>query len=477
MVGEEVVTGECKEIHQFQEKGIISPDAMKAVELNAISLGYSADLMMESAGRALADFARRNSPEKIVVLCGKGNNGGDGMVAARYLARDYDVEVWYLDQQPVSPSCERQRRLLGYCDIPLFRFRCRNDLDPLPKRLRDSDLIIDALLGTGAGSGPLREPLDTCVAMANESGTPIISADLPTSGIRATGILAFHRPKIHGSDVADIGIPIEAEVFTGPGEVTLLPSRGTMAHKGEGGRILVIGGGPYQGAPYLAGLGALRAGADIVRIASPVFEPIPDLIYERLDGRAINMDHLSRLIEISRQSDVILCGNGLGDSSHDVVCAVAPHCKKAVFDADALRQPLPRAEETIYTPHAAELTRMTGEIPPSDLAGRGCFVQSAAGGSTILLKGPVDVISDGMRVKFNRTGTPAMTVGGTGDVLSGVTAALFCHLPAFDAATVAAYVNGMAGMAAEKAIGGGLLASDLVNYIPRELFGKGVSNG
>jgi NAD(P)H-hydrate epimerase len=432
--------------------------------------------MMESAGRALADFARKNSPEKVVVLCGKGNNGGDGMVSARYLARDCDVRTWYLDQQPVSPACERQRRLLGYCDVPVFRFRCRNDLDPLPDHLRDSDLIIDALLGTGGG-GPAREPLDTCIAMANESGIPVISADLPTPGIRATWILAFHRPKTLGSEVADIGIPVEAEVFTGPGEVTLLPRRGQMAHKGEGGRVLVIGGGPYQGAPYLAGLGALRAGADIVRIASPVFEPIPDLIYERLGGEVINRDHIPRLIELSRQSDVVVCGNGLGDASHEVVCAVAPHCKKAVFDADALRQPLPRAEETIYTPHAAEFTRMTGKTPPTDLAGRGQIVKSVAGGSTILLKGPVDVLSDGSRVKFNGTGTPAMTVGGTGDVLSGVTAALFCHLPAFDAATVAAYVNGMAGMAAEKATGGGLLASDLVNYIPRELFGQGVSNG
>ncbi|MCU0631207.1 MAG: NAD(P)H-hydrate dehydratase, partial [Methanoregulaceae archaeon] len=322
-----------------------------------------------------------------------------------------------------------------------------------------------------------REPLDTCIAMANESGIPVISADLPTPGIRAAWILAFHRPKTRGSEVADIGIPVEAEVFTGPGEVTLLPRRGQMAHKGEGGRVLVIGGGPYQGAPYLAGLGALRAGADIVRIASPVFEPIPDLIYERLGGEVINRDHIPRLIELARQSDVIVCGNGLGDASHEVVCAVAPHCKKAVFDADALRQPVPRAEETIYTPHAAEFTRMTGKTPPPDLAGRGQIVKSLAGGSTILLKGPVDVLSDGTRVKFNRTGTPAMTVGGTGDVLSGVTAALFCHLPAFDAATVAAYVNGMAGVAAEKATGGGLLASELVNYIPRELFGQGVSNG
>ena len=449
---------------------------MKAIEMNAISLGHSADRMMESAGRALADFAREKDPNKVVVLCGKGNNGGDGMVAARYLAHDTDVETWYLDQQSTSPACERQRRLLRYCDVPVFPFRCRNDLDPLPDHLLDSDLVIDALLGTG-GAGAPREPLDTCISMANESGTPVLSADLPTPGVRARWVLAFHRPKTVGSEVADIGIPIEAEVFAGPGEVTLLPRRNLMAHKGEGGRVLIIGGGPYQGAPYLAGLGALRAGADIVRIASPVFEPVPDLIYERLSGAVISQDHIPRLIELSRQSDVVVCGNGLGDASHDVVCAVASHCKKAVFDADALRQPLPLAEETLYTPHAAEFTRMTGKAVPSELSGRGRTVQSVAAGSTILLKGAIDVISDGTRVKFNRTGTPAMTVGGTGDVLAGVTAALFCHLPAFDAATLAAYINGMAGMAAEKELGGGLIPSDLVNYIPRELYGTGVPRG
>ena len=131
--------------------------------------------------------------------------------------------------------------------------------------------------------GSIKEPLSTCIRMANASKAQIIAADIPTMGMRADRICAFHRAKIEGSMVVDIGIPLEAECYTGPGDLTLLPSRKRTAHKGAGGEVLVIGGGPYQGAPWLAGLGALRAGADIVRIASPVFEPIPDLIYERLD--------------------------------------------------------------------------------------------------------------------------------------------------------------------------------------------------
>jgi NAD(P)H-hydrate epimerase len=116
---------------------------------------------------------------------------------------------------------------------------------------------------------------------------------------------------------------------------------------------------------------------------------------------------------------------------------------------------------------------MTGVRPDEDLALCAQAVRTAATKGSILLKGPVDIISDGEKVRFNRTGTPLMTVGGTGDVLAGVTAALFCHLPAFDAACVAAYVNGKAGMAVEKQRAGGMLASDLVDHIPDELFGRG----
>jgi len=245
-----------------------------------------------------------------------------------------------------------------------------------------------------------------------------------------------------------------------------------------GGEVLVIGGGPYQGAPYLAGLGALRAGADIVRIASPVFEPVPDLIYERLEGKRIGPEHTERLITLAEKADVVVCGNGLGTESHAVVGAVAPHCKKAVFDADALRLPLPVADgETIYTPHAGEFTRITGLKLPEDTTGRARIAKNAGIAGTVLLKGHTDIITDGTQVRFNRTGDPAMTVGGTGDVLAGITGALLCRLPAFDAACIAAYVNGRAGEAVVAERGGGMLASDLVDRIPSVLFRKRSGKG
>jgi NAD(P)H-hydrate epimerase len=211
-----------------------------------------------------------------------------------------------------------------------------------------------------------------------------------------------------------------------------------------------------------------------VRIASPAFEPIPDLIYERLDGKLIGMEHLERLIALAQKADVVVCGNGLGTESHAVVEAVAPHCKKAVFDADAFRLSLPRARgDTIYTPHAGEFARISGNTLSDDLVGRARAARDAGIRGTVLLKGHTDIITDGTRVRFNRTGDPAMTVGGTGDVLAGVCGALLCHLPAFEAACIAAYVCGKAGESVAAERGNGMLASDMVDKIPSVLFRKG----
>ncbi|MDD1705143.1 MAG: NAD(P)H-hydrate dehydratase [Methanoregula sp.] len=461
----------------FSETGIISAARMRVVDANAIALGVTELQLMESAGHALAESALSMNPGRVLVLSGKGNNGGDGMVAARHLQHRAETDLCYLDRGERTPSCGHQLAALGHCRVSLHPFACRDDLEALRPVFEKADLIIDALLGIGA-SGNLTEPLKTCVAMANASRAKILAADLPTPGMRADRIAAFHRTKA-GNDpgsttVIEIGIPAEAECFTGPGELTLLPARDKKAHKGVGGEVLVIGGGPYQGAPYLAGLGALRAGADIVRIASPVFEPVPDLIYERLDGKRIGMEHLERLITLAGRADVVVCGNGLGTGSHEVVLAVAPYCRKAVFDADALHLPLPAGkDETIYTPHAGEFARITGINPPDDTVGRGRAAKAAGIRGTVLLKGHIDVITDGDRVRFNRTGHPAMTVGGTGDLLAGICGALLCQLPAFEAACIAAYVNGKAGEAIAAERGGGMLASDILDRIPKILFGRG----
>jgi hydroxyethylthiazole kinase-like uncharacterized protein yjeF len=458
-------------MREFLETGVITTARMRAVDRNAMALGVSALQLMESAGAALAGIVRGEQPSRVLILCGKGNNGGDGMVAARNL-QDLEPIVVYHNSPDMSKETALQLGALRHCSVRLIPVSCAEDLGAFEGEFTGADVIVDALLGTGA-RGEIFGPLAGLVARANPSRAKIIAADIPTPGMRADIILSFHRPKVAGARTAEIGIPIEAECMTGPGDLTMVPKRKRTAHKGAGGKVLIIGGGPYQGAPFLAGLGALRAGADIVRVASPVFEPVPELIYENLPGKFISSDSIERLFRLAEQSDVVVVGNGMGDQSHEVVQEVAAGCKKAVFDADALRLPLPFAEESLYTPHAGEFARMTGGIPPEDLVSRARAVKAAAAQGTILLKGPVDVISDGERVRFNRTGTPLMTVGGTGDILAGVAGALFCHLPAFEAACIAAYVNGKAGMAVEYTRGGGLLASELADHIPRELFRGG----
>ncbi len=458
---------------EFVETGLITPARMRVVDANAMALGVTELQLMESAGRALADQVLSFDPARVLILCGKGNNGGDGMVAARHLQRGVETSVLYLDSGTRSKSCGHQLAVLRHAAVGLNPFECREDLAPLRFLFDKADVIVDALLGIGITCG-IREPFATCIAMANESKAKILAADVPTPGMRADRICAFHRAKMAGSTVIDIGIPAGAECAVGPGDLTLIPARNPKAHKGIGGTVLVIGGGPYQGAPYLAGLGALRAGADIVRIASPAFEPIPDLIYERLDGDRIMEEHTERLIALAGKADVVVCGNGLGTESHAVVQAVAPHCKKAVFDADALRSPLPSAQgESIYTPHAGEFARITGITLPEDTIGRARAARAAGLTGTVLLKGKTDIITDGNRVRFNRTGHPAMSVGGTGDVLAGIAGGLLCCIPAFEAACIAAYVNGNAGQQVAAERGEGMLASDLVDRIPAILFGKG----
>jgi NAD(P)H-hydrate epimerase len=464
---------------EFVETGLVTPARMRVVDANAIVLGVTELQLMESAGRALAEQVLSFDPQLVLVLAGTGNNGGDGMVAARYLQHGIDTHIAYLDLGKRTGACGHNLAALRHAAVMLHPFQCRDDLEALAAVFGKADVIVDALLGTG-GRGVVKEPLATAIRLANATHAKIVAADIPTPGMRADRIVAFHRAKT-GSDgtgsaatiVADIGIPLEAECSVGPGDLTLLPARGKKAHKGAGGTVLVIGGGPYQGAPYLAGLGALRAGADIVRIASPAFEPIPDLIYERLEGKRIGMEHADRLIALAEKADAVVCGNGLGTESHAVVEAVAPHCRKAVFDADALRLPLPSAiSETIYTPHAGEFARITGKTLPEDTAGRARAARKAGVRGTVLLKGHTDIITDGTRIRFNRTGDPAMTVGGTGDVLAGVCGALLCHLPAFEAACIAAYACGKAGEAVAARQGSGMLASDMVHEIPPILFPK-----
>ncbi|MBP2132453.1 NAD(P)H-hydrate epimerase [Methanomicrobium sp. W14] len=464
---------EDEDLSKFPKTGIISPERMRAVDKNAADLGVSALQLMESAGKSLAGCAGEGGPSSVLVLCGGGNNGGDGFVAARYLSKITDVHVIYPRDAGYSDESAKNLNVLDYCKVVMHPVRCRSWVLELSHLFSSADCIVDAILGTG-GHGDLREPFKTMVYLANSSGAKIISADMPTPGIHADTVCAFHRPKQAGSKICDIGIPVEAEIYTGSGDLTLIPKKKSGSHKGEGGSVLVIGGGPYQGAPYLAALAALRGGADIVRVATPNLLQYPDLIVEKLEGEYISGKSTEKLIKLAETSDSVVLGNGLGDKSHNVVQEVSGYCKKAVFDADSLRLPLPFAGESIYTPHSGEFERISGVKPPAKILERADALRTFAldNGGVFLLKGKTDIVTDGDNVRFNRSGCSAMTKGGTGDVLAGLCGALLCRLGAFDSACIAAYVNGCAGEKAAEIYGDGLKALDIIDKIPGIMYSE-----
>ena len=468
---------------EFREGDIITHEEMSVIDRNAQALGVEGQILMEAAGTALANYARSmitpssppNVPE-ILILCGAGNNGGDGMVAARHLQHDAMVTVLWYDSPSMTPSTRTNLKHLKSCAARLIPFRCPDDLIACSSFFSQSSLIIDSLLGTGmkGEKGDVREPLRTCIRLASASGTPILAADVPSPGVTATRTCAFHRKKTEDAEVAGIGIPLFAEICTGPGDLLMLPGRSADAHKGAGGSVFVIGGGPYQGAPWLTALGALRGGADLVRVASFSSFPEPDIIHIPLSGDRLAGSHIEILAPLCSSADVVVFGPGLGAESHEVVVTLARLAKKAVIDADALRLPLPLPDtgQVLYTPHAGEFSRITGITVAQDLYERACMARDAHLPGTVLLKGPVDVITDRSRVRFNRTGTPAMTTGGTGDILAGVCAAQMVHLPAFEAACIGSYVCGCAGEMVAERYGYGTSAPDLLHAIPQVLFGS-----
>jgi NAD(P)H-hydrate epimerase len=247
---------------------------------------------------------------------------------------------------------------------------------------------------------------------------------------------------------------------------------------------MVIGGGPYTGAPALAGQAALRAGADLAFVAVPdsVANSIQgyseNLIVEPFVGTRLLPEHVENLLEQAQDRDVVVIGPGLGDArdTREAVAAfLESYTGKAVVDADAL-QAVPDLDTDatlVCTPHRGEFVEMGGD-DVSDWHERLARVESLATdlGQTLLVKGAYDIISDGERTRANRTGNPGMTVGGTGDILAGATGAFLATLDPFEAAAIGAYVTGRAGDLVVEERGYGLFASDLLDTLPRATWGE-----
>jgi len=474
---------------------MLSALEMRILDRNAEHFGVSILELMENAGKTVADVARKEfgaGGKRVLVVCGTGNNGGDGFVAARVLSKDARVEVLLARPPGQIATKEAKANFDRLADLPVLE-----GLDASEPAMARADLIIDALLGIGV-EGDLREPYATLIRDMNASGKPVLSVDVPSGFgtatiVRPTATVALHGRKegmtpdnagaIHE---VDIGIPPRVVQSIGPGEFLLYPEPREDSHKGQNGRLLIVSGGPYTGAPALVAMGALGIGADLAHIAVPavaaqvVASYSPTFIVHPLGGTHLLVEDVKRVVELATRADAIAIGPGLGPAEdtlqaiRDIVRSVA---LPIVIDAEGLRavaaEPaVLRGRHTVLTPHSREFRTLTGrELPPTAEA-RAERVRNAAEtlGATILLKGRVDVVTDGVRVKFNYTGNPGMTVGGTGDVLCGIVGGLLSKgVSPFDAARLAAFTNGYAGDVAFKVKSYGLTAVDVAENVARVL--------
>jgi len=286
--------------------------------------------------------------------------------------------------------------------------------------------------------------------------------------------------------IVDIGIPPKVVTMIGPGEFLLYPIPKATSHKGENGRLLVIAGGPYTGAPALVAFGAFGVGIDLAHIATPALAATvvagysPTFIVHPLVGHRLLREDLRQILELAPRADAVAIGPGLGDveGTLDAVREIVRGLHlPMVLDADAIRAVAgdPKClagKKVVLTPHSREFQTLTGRALPEGPEERAPIVREAAKslGATVLLKGAVDIVSDGVRLKFNYTGNPGMTTGGTGDVLCGLTAGLIAKgMTPYDAARLAAFMNGAAGDLAFEEKSYGLTSVDVANNLGRVL--------
>jgi NAD(P)H-hydrate epimerase len=261
--------------------------------------------------------------------------------------------------------------------------------------------------------------------------------------------------------------------------------RSDWCHKGDFGHLLVIGGSrKYSGSPAFNALAAYRSGVDLVTVAAPrraadiIASFSPDLITHPLDGDYFDESHLKEVLELAKSVNAVAVGGGL-ERYKSTLIAVRKFLKKielpCVIDADAIHAIKKKSiikRNFVITPHSNEFFVLTGIQPETDIERRVALVKNVATqlGCVIVLKGHIDVISDGMRTAINKTGNPYMTVGGTGDTLTGICGALLARgVDPFDASCAACFINGMAGDLAARRYDEGLMASDLIDEIPNVL--------
>jgi NAD(P)H-hydrate epimerase len=490
----------------------------QAIDREAVERGTPVEMLMERAGiavaRAAAALAGGAYGRRAVVVCGKGNNGGDGLVAARHLSRwGMAVDVFLVSEpgslgSPVDEKLEALTRG-GTVARPATP-------DAIARALARSDVAIDAIFGTGFRGEPDKQHLQAIEAL-NEGPAPVVAVDVPsgvegdTGAVRGAAVaadvtVALGAPKVgdvldpgasHAGvlQIADIGIPpdllrADVSLIEAADVRAWLPRRAMDAHKRSSGVVLVIGGSTRMtGAPRLVAEGALRMGAGLVTIA------VPESILGVVQATALESTFLGLPVDadgaLSGDAwdavaaeldgfDAVALGPGLSTAP-----AAAELARKVILespvpvvgDADAVNAFAGRAAELanrrapgVITPHTGEFGRLFGMPASEVLEERLGLVRKAASetGGTVLLKGPHTLIAGpGGEVLVNPTGDPALATGGSGDVLTGMIAALVARgLDCPHAAAAAAFVHGLAGGLVADRTGEGSTASDIARAVP-----------
>lgn len=487
---------------------VVSAKMMSDLEAQSYQKGSNGSDFMENAGRGIAiethHFVVEHQLSPLVwLLCGKGNNGGDAFVAGCYLLdRNYKVIAIQYDSIENCSSLCRQNRL---------RFEEKGG-KLLNKKIDfgNSGVILDGLFGTGF-KGSIREPYIELVAAANQSQLPILAVDIPSGlngstgeiqgeVIKATTTFFLGQPKTgyflkDGWNVVgrlkrvDFGLPssiideakADMELLTKEEMKLIVPPINRIRHKYQSGYVVGLAGSPTMpGAALLSSLAAYRAGCGIVRLFYPkgMEAELSSSPYE-LIKIAYTYDEANKVCEIMSKAGAIYIGPGLGRDVHvaQFLKEVLPNISKpCVLDADALsiyaKTPFQLPKETIFTPHHGEMQSLLGlsnhlEINRDLL--KQCQDYAEDHRITLILKGaPTFIFQPGKTVSVNPTGDPGMATAGSGDVLTGILAALLSKgLDCQSAAQLGVYLHGLAGECASiaRGVSDGVMATDLINQL------------
>ncbi|HZJ11109.1 MAG TPA: NAD(P)H-hydrate dehydratase [Methyloceanibacter sp.] len=484
---------------------LLTAEEMGRADRLAIEGGVPGATLMENAGRAVADEVVRRFPdqEAVVVLCGPGNNGGDGFVAARHLKeRGYKVRLGFDGDEAHLPE-----------DAAFMAKRFAGAHEPLRSEvLAGADVVVDALFGAGLAR-PIEGKLAAFVESLNASGLPVVAVDVPsgvdgTTGevrgvaVRAAATVTFFRLKpghlllpgrIHCGEVSlvDIGIPESVLAAIRPKTFANEPALWRAAfpwpqdegHKYARGHAVVVSGPVYStGAARLAARGALRVGAGLVTLASPrdalqvnAAQLTAIMVREADDARGLK----SLLADQRKNAVLIGPGVGAGERTREMVLAALGSNAAVVLDADALTtfagDPsalfaaiASRDAPVVLTPHDGEFARLFGDLASLPKLERARKAASRSG-AIVALKGADTVVAapDGA-AWINATTSPWLATAGTGDVLAGMILGLLAQgMPGFEAANAAVWLHG----AAARDFGPGLIAEDVPEMLPKVLRG------